>query len=534
MFTAIDHQPKEPTMVLIEGNDNNLGTLKRKYPSLAKPRQPLKETNSNIPSPSKRRKTESPNKQQQQQQHQHQETENATDKHIHKLKRIHHQYVQQQQQQKANEKLSGDEMHQWQQSWRKIMKQSVVYFEGDQQLQEYRKAHKLLRIVGCKVTPFYDNNVTIIISKRPYDDKTEYSPHDIFSNVSKGGIKVWNYDKVFRFLKNLGINIQTGVDELAINTHTVLPPSLTNGASTTTNDKNNLYNLLKEEKIYGSTDRDPNAKRDDLHYFTKNYLYVYDLTQMVRPIAVREWGSEFPIMRLTLDGKCPFINDPSDLNLERKKAKRLKKFEATQAHRQALKIATYKMINGISMNIQGFTGTSTSTDKIEEEQEGSAAEAEVTISQASEEHVFRQPLGRHSSCMQSKATDVMASGFNGASNAIAFSMDSNLNSAAAMAGGNGLGPILSQVPSKKLNNLKRRILMKKKSVSNSERKDKVQTPGYCENCRVKYDTFDDHIASNRHRNFACDDRNFRDIDDLIAMLNETKELGNISSNGDYI
>ena len=228
-------------MVLIEGTDNNLSNLsnlKRKYPSLAKPRQPLKETNSNIPSPNKRRKTESPSKQQPQ--------EVQIDRNIQKLKKTQHHYVQQQ---KANEKLSGDEMHQWQQSWRKIMKHSVVYFEGDQQLQEYRKAHKLLRIVGCKVTPFYDNNVTIIISKRPYDDKAEYSPHDIFSNVSKGGIKVWNYDKVFRFLKNLGINIQTGVDELAVNTHTVLPPSLTNGTSTTNNDKNNLYTLLKEEKF---------------------------------------------------------------------------------------------------------------------------------------------------------------------------------------------------------------------------------------------------------------------------------------------
>lgn len=514
-------------MVLIEGTDNNLSNLsnlKRKYPSLAKPRQPLKETNSNIPSPNKRRKTESPSKQQPQ--------EVQIDKNIQKLKKTQHHYVQQQ---KANEKLSGDEMHQWQQSWRKIMKHSVVYFEGDQQLQEYRKAHKLLRIVGCKVTPFYDNNVTIIISKRPYDDKAEYSPHDIFSNVSKGGIKVWNYDKVFRFLKNLGINIQTGVDELAVNTHTVLPPSLTNGTSTTNNDKNNLYTLLKEEKIYGSTDRDPNAKRDDLHYFSKFYLYVYDLTQMVRPIAVREWGSNYPTMRLTLDGKCPFIIDPSDQNLERKRAKRLKKFEATQVHRQALKLATFKMINGISMSIQGFTGTSTSTDKIDEDVEKEhGPEAEATVSQISEEHIFRQPLIRNSSCMQSKATEVMASGFNGASNAMAFSMDSNLNSAAAMAGGNGLGPVLSQVPSKKLNNLKRRILMKKKSVPSCERKDKVQTPGYCENCRVKYDNFDDHIASNRHRNFACDDRNFRDIDDLIAILNETKELGNISSNGDYV
>ncbi|KAL6450456.1 him1 Hsk1-interacting molecule 1 [Candida maltosa Xu316] len=402
-------------------------------------------------------------------------------------------------------------MHQWQQSWRKIMKQSIVFFEGDQQSHDYRKAHKLLRSVGCKITPFFDNNVTIIISKRNYDDKTEYPPRDIFSNVAKGTIKVWNYEKVFRFLKNLGINIQTGADELG---------ALTNNNNHDTS-KNNLYTLLKEEKIYGSADRDPNAKRDDFHYLGKNYLYVYDLTQIVRPIAVREWADDYPVMSLTLDGKCPFIDDPTDSNSERKRAKRLKKFEATQAHRQALKMASYKMINGVSMDINGFTGTSTSTDRMDEDE--------------NEEIAFRQPLNRNSSCIQSKAGEALASGF-GASNAVPFSMDSNLNSAAAAmaGGGNGLGPILSQVPSKKLNNLKRRILMKRKTTTPVERKDKVKTAGYCENCRVKYENFEDHIATNRHRNFACNDANFADIDELIATINESKRLGHITSNGDYM
>ena len=131
--------------------------------------------------------------------------------------------------------------------------------------------------------------------------------------------------------------------------------------------KPDLYNLLKEEKIYGSTDRDPNAKRDDLHYLGKNYLYVYDLTQTVRPIAIREWSDHYPVMQLSLDGKCPFIEDPTDQNLERKRLKRLRKFEANQAHREALRLATYKMINGISMSVHGFTATSTSTDKVDEE-----------------------------------------------------------------------------------------------------------------------------------------------------------------------
>lgn len=414
---------------------------------------------------------------------------------------------QQAQYQKGTSRLSGEELFQWQQSWKKIMRESVVFFEGthDFQLSEYKKAVKYLKYVGSEIAPFYRTNVTIIISKRTYDDRVEYPSNDIFSNVPKFKTKVWSYEKLFRFMKNLGLS-NVSDDQLSTDAN----------ANTSTAANNNLYNLLKEEKLYGVADRDPNARRDDYHYFSKNYLYVYDLSQTVRPIAVREWGSDYPVLHLTLDGKCPFIDDPSDQNLERKRLKRFKKFEATKSHRQALRAATERVISGVSLSAGRFNGTSTSTDKVEESSHG--------------EVEFRQPLTRNSSCIQSKAVDAMASGFNGASNAVQFSMDSNLNST-AVAAGNGLGPSLSQVQSKNLNNLKRRIFLKRKT---SERRDKESTPGYCENCRCKYDNFEDHIYSNRHRNFACDDRNFADIDELIATLKESNSMGNITSNGDYI
>ncbi|KAI5970141.1 DBF4 [Candida margitis] len=411
------------------------------------------------------------------------------------------------QHQKGNSRLSGEELYQWQQSWKKIMRESVVFFEGthDFQSSEYKKAVKYLKYVGSEIAPFYRTNVTIIISKRTYDDRVEYPSNDIFSNVPKFKTKVWSYEKLFRFMKNLGL-ASISDDQLSTGAN----------AAAATAATNNLYNLLKEEKLYGVADRDPSARRDDFHYFGKNYLYVYDLSQTVRPIAIREWGSDHPVLHLTLDGKCPFIDDSSDQNSERKRLKRFRKFEATKAHRQALRAATDRVISGISLSTGRFNGTSTSTDKVEESSNG--------------EVEFRQPLTRNSSCIQSKAVDTMASGFNGASNAVQFSMDSNLNST-AVAAGNGLGPFLSQVQSKNLNNLKRRIFLKRKT---SERRDKESTPGYCENCRCKYDNFEDHIYSNRHRNFACDDRNFVDIDELIATLKESNSMGNITSNGDYI
>ncbi|CAK9442320.1 uncharacterized protein LODBEIA_P60630 [Lodderomyces beijingensis] len=428
--------------------------------------------------------------------------------HHDKVEKVHKAQVQQQQQ-KTNGRLSGEELYQWQQSWKRIMRESVAFFEGqhDRRSAEYRRALKYLKYVGCEVAPFYANNVTIIISKRPYDDKTAYPPHDIFYNVSRSKVKVWNYDKLFRFMKNLGLTTTTS-DEQAVNTRANTQTSLST---------NKLYNLLKEEKIYGSADRDPNARRDDFHYFGKNYLYVYDLSQAVRPIAIKEWSNDYPTLNLTLDGKCPFMYDPSNENSENRKTKRRKNFEATKSHRMALKAASHNVITGVSMSVNGFTGTSTSTDKIEED----------TLF---DEVEFRQPLARNSSCMQSKTVENMASGYNGVSNALQFSMDSNLNSYVGAAG-NGLGPIGSQVPSKNLNNLKRRIFMKRKT---SERREKEHTPGYCENCRVKYDHFDDHINSNRHRNFACDDENFKDIDELIFSLRESKSLGHVTSNGDYV
>lgn len=482
------------------------------------------------------------------------------------------------QQSKTVGRLAGEELFHWQQSWKKIMKESTVYFEGvteynPVQMSEFRRASKYLKQVGCEITPFYDNDVTIIISRRTYLTSKTYPSNDIFSNVSHLKIKVWDYDKVFRFLKNLGINISDESASSAVPT------------TDKSKHKDNLYNLLKEEKIYGSTDRDPNAKRDDLHYLEKNYLYVYDLSQKVRPIAIREWQDEnYPVLNLTLDGKCPFIFDSSEnSNNERKKLRRLQKFEATKSYRNLLRIVTYDIMNniknGIHLKVSGFSGTSTSTDRINEDdntitqnslssknkktdeesykldqelQEVFEDKNEDTTqddNRSSEEEETTQikptrfkeplanmiPLTRYSSCIQpsnSRFFDVAASGYNGASNAANFSMDSNLHSGAQ---GNGLGPMVSQVPSRNLTNLKNRIIMKKQQQKTSHRSDKEKdmVSGYCENCRIKYDHFDDHIKSNRHRNFACDDRNFKDIDNLIATLNESKSLGYVTSNGDF-
>ncbi|MCJ1312297.1 hypothetical protein MMC25_005971 [Agyrium rufum] len=43
-------------------------------------------------------------------------------------------------------------------------------------------------------------------------------------------------------------------------------------------------------------------------------------------------------------------------------------------------------------------------------------------------------------------------------------------------------------------------------------------PGYCENCREKYDDFEEHTISRKHRKFALDSGNWKDLDRLLADL----------------
>ncbi|KAI4170680.1 MAG: hypothetical protein LQ343_004778 [Gyalolechia ehrenbergii] len=43
-------------------------------------------------------------------------------------------------------------------------------------------------------------------------------------------------------------------------------------------------------------------------------------------------------------------------------------------------------------------------------------------------------------------------------------------------------------------------------------------PGYCENCREKYDDFDTHILDRKHRKFALTQDNWKDLDKLLAVL----------------
>lgn len=77
-----------------------------------------------------------------------------------------------------------------------------------------------------------------------------------------------------------------------------------------------LSKLLLKERLHGPVDRDPTAVTRDMVYFKGPFLLVRDLTETHRPIMVREYAKvqnkddgEWPQFRSVGSGKCPFIED---------------------------------------------------------------------------------------------------------------------------------------------------------------------------------------------------------------------------------
>ncbi|KAL8766896.1 MAG: hypothetical protein Q9209_006444 [Squamulea sp. 1 TL-2023] len=60
--------------------------------------------------------------------------------------------------------------------------------------------------------------------------------------------------------------------------------------------------------------------------------------------------------------------------------------------------------------------------------------------------------------------------------------------------------------------------VQRKPVIIHEAPKKDPKPGYCENCRDKYDDFDAHTLDRKHRKFALTQENWKDLDKLLAQL----------------
>ncbi|CDO95855.1 unnamed protein product [Kluyveromyces dobzhanskii CBS 2104] len=494
------------------------------------------------------------------------------------------------------QRLSNKELIDWQNNWRKIMKRDTfIYFDCSEVANDNRKdvLRRAFFTLGAKVKQFFDHEVTIVITSRKISNYSQLTDTDILQRAHKQGyMKIWTLEKAARFLTNMDVDLKE-MERDSINGKTV-PAS-------------NLLNLLESEKLFGSNERDPKAKRDDLHYFKHPHVYLYDLAQINAPLITLEWKAQdinankkknvYPTIRPGSFGRCPFQGDDATDELQpRRIIKRYKRDKANESY--ALKLRLLYQTSAepatLSSSVQENGGSEDQFPSFYDHSSNqpiilpfqnvynnSGMQYNKLVSSMSR---FKQPklprgdtfdddelpygngggaIGGAASYKAKFQQEIRASGVQ--------SVDANSNGSAAV--GNGLEPATASNLNKDLRSLKKMVIERKSllnvtSASNTagstgqsktQNNDAVasvaghpncttsvkkqhlpsltpqrlhqpigkQTAGYCENCKVKYDSLEAHVNTERHIAFARKDEHFEGVDSMIQCVQQFRDINRV-------
>ncbi|TGZ79535.1 hypothetical protein EX30DRAFT_365086 [Ascodesmis nigricans] len=328
-----------------------------------------------------------------------------------------------------------------------------------------------------------------------------------------------------------------------------------------------LTNILRYEKLHGPTDRDPRAPVKEMYYFKGYYLYVHDAQEHHRPVLVKEFpkvskreNGTWPQFRSSGRFRCPFVEDTPSMrerDREREKYEQYEQeMEQVRKEENARLAAEERRIrlraSGVELN------PSRSAQDVRR-----APNAEPVITQQAKKSVRRQensiaftsinPPKNSRLTHEPVASGVQPSNITSAIRSQVVSSHRDIPGQRAgiskeiyglqrKVAGNALishttslrksqaVPERNQVeprPSKQALSARATEVSRTSSRKVVEKTpvEKVPKPGYCENCRDKYDDFDTHILGRKHRKFATDASNWEELDELLSQLHRPLKSG---------
>jgi regulatory subunit for Cdc7p protein kinase len=121
-------------------------------------------------------------------------------------------------------------------------------------------------------------------------------------------MKIWTVDKLQRMLDTM-FNTATGEDMTQY-------VGRNGGATLQPTARRDLQKLLEQEKLSRPTDRDYTVAAQDMIPLRGFYIYIHDVDEQTRPVMVREYpkvakkeDGKWPQFRVSGNYKCPFIED---------------------------------------------------------------------------------------------------------------------------------------------------------------------------------------------------------------------------------
>ena len=142
------------------------------------------------------------------------------------------------------------------------------------------------------------------------DTRRDQGIMDVLQRARQMGMKIWALEKLQRMITTINDNDLGAPNETAARSKTV--------GGNTTNGKgdNDLSRLLRQELVNGPSDRDPLSSMEMI-VFKGPFIYIHDMNEKTKPVLAREYSrvnrrqdGSWPQFRSAPLGKCPFIDEP--------------------------------------------------------------------------------------------------------------------------------------------------------------------------------------------------------------------------------
>ncbi|BGP49016.1 Cdc7p-Dbf4p kinase complex regulatory subunit [Rhodotorula kratochvilovae] len=352
------------------------------------------------------------------------------------------------------------------------------------------------------------------LDKNPFIDS-----QDILSKALDFGLKIWPAEKLQLMLTR--INHLSPSKENALQRDPSLPT------------------LLREEQLYGTRERDPFVPRSDTYYFPSNkcYLLVEDSTGEHRPIVAKEYDKprkhedpSWPVLWGGIEGRTGFYRYDGEITYERRvppappvapapqpTAAGKGGYGSTAARaiapnlRRAVSLQNVAREQGRTYETAGTAGASGY---------GHGGRRDSFVAASGNSQIITSNIASATSTA-ARSGAVQASRF-GANGGLVDKRLAVLSNRTVSVAGSGLAGGVARV--------QRMGMQRSVSVDGALHaarvpaaaavpvRDEPKKPGYCENCRVKYDDFKDHVVSSKHRRFALNPKHWRELDALLEKI----------------
>ena len=158
---------------------------------------------------------------------------------------------------------------------------------------------------------------------------------DVLHRARELGMKIWALEKLQRMMTTM-FDTDTGAGAAhGHNTRSNTVPGSV--AAPRANREADLSQLLRNERMNGSSDRDPTVATKDLTLFKGPFIYIHDIDEKQKPVMVREYAKvahkedgDWPQFRSVANGKCPFVEEVDYSRREAEREKELLRLQRQQ------------------------------------------------------------------------------------------------------------------------------------------------------------------------------------------------------------